>query len=135
MIPILDFDGFISLQVGLLEKLSLWFLTVINESFVASPSTRLSMARRSAIFFSSSFCLLRSTFVLHSFHMILHLNLLTLAYFATLLLSTLRINMEPVNLGYSTKNIPIAQPKEYLKYLVEKTESFLRRVRWKAYHS
>ncbi|CAB4012136.1 Hypothetical predicted protein, partial [Paramuricea clavata] len=42
--------------------------------------------------------------------------------------------MEPTNLGYSTKNIPIAQPKEYLKCLVEKTESFLRRVRWKAYH-
>ena len=49
-------------------------------------------------------------------------------------MSTLGINMEPVNFGYSTKNIPIAQPKEYLKYLVEKTESFLRRVRWKAYH-
>ena len=59
---------------------------------------------------------------------------MTFAYFAPLLLSTLRINMEPVNFGYSTKNIPIAQPKEYLKYLVEKTESFLRRVRWKAYH-
>jgi hypothetical protein len=42
--------------------------------------------------------------------------------------------MEPTNLGYSTKNIPIAQPKEYLKCLVEKSESFLRRVRWKAYH-
>ena len=58
--------------------------------------------------------------------MILHfVKLLTFAYFAPLLLSTLRINMEPVNFGYSTKNIPIAQPKEYLKYLVEKTESFL----------
>ena len=57
-----------------------------------------------------------------------------LVYFAPVLLSTLRINMEPVNLGYSTKNIPIAQPKEYLKCLVDKTESFLRRVRWKAYH-
>jgi hypothetical protein len=33
-----------------------------------------------------------------------------------------------------TKNIPIAKPKEYLKCLLEKTESFLRRVRWKAYH-
>ncbi len=40
--------------------------------------------------------------------------------FAPSLLSTLRINMEPVNLGYSTKNIPIAQPKEYLKCLVVK---------------
>ena len=32
------------------------------------------------------------------------------------------------------KNIPIARPREYLKRLVEKTESFLRRVRWKAHH-
>ena len=42
--------------------------------------------------------------------------------------------MEPVNLGYSNKNIPIAPPKKYLKFLADKTEIFLRRVRWKAYH-
>ena len=42
--------------------------------------------------------------------------------------------MEPVSLGYSTKNIPITQPKVYLKRVIEKTESFLRRVRWKTYH-
>ena len=42
--------------------------------------------------------------------------------------------MEPVNFGYSDKNIPIAKPREYLKCLIEKTESFLRRGRWKAYH-
>ena len=42
--------------------------------------------------------------------------------------------MEPVNLGYPDKNIPIAKPREYLKCLFEKTESFLRRVRWKVYH-
>ena len=42
--------------------------------------------------------------------------------------------MEAVNLGYSMKNIPTAQPREYSKHLLEKTESFLRRVRWKAYH-
>jgi hypothetical protein len=42
--------------------------------------------------------------------------------------------MEHVNLGYSTKNIPLARPKEYLKQLIEKIESFLRRVRWKTYH-
>lgn len=59
---------------------------------------------------------------------------LILIYYAPLLLSTLRTNMETVNLEYSTKNIPIAQPKEYMKCLLEKTESFLRRVRWKAYH-
>ena len=56
---------------------------------------------------------------------------ITLLY---ILLSTLQTDMEPVNLGYSDKNIPIAKPREYLKCLIEKTESFLRRVRWKAYH-
>ena len=42
--------------------------------------------------------------------------------------------MEPVNFGYSTKNIPIARPNEYLRCLIDKTESFLRRMRWKAFH-
>ena len=49
-------------------------------------------------------------------------------------MSTLRIDMEPVNIGYSTKNIPVARPKEYLTCLIDKTESFLRRMRWKAFH-
>ena len=43
--------------------------------------------------------------------------------------------MEPVSIGYSTKNIAIAHPNVYLRYLIEKTQSFLQRVRWKAYHS
>ena len=59
---------------------------------------------------------------------------LLIVYYAPLLLSTLKISMEPVNLGYSTKNIPIAKPAEYLTCLIDKTDSFLRRVRWKAYH-
>ena len=59
---------------------------------------------------------------------------LFLVYYGPLLLSTLKTSMEPVNLGYSTKNIPIAKPTEYLKCLIDKTDSFLRRVRWKAYH-
>ena len=42
--------------------------------------------------------------------------------------------MESVNLGYSTKNIPIAQPNVYLKNLLDKTQTFLQRMRWKAYH-
>ena len=42
--------------------------------------------------------------------------------------------MEPVILGYSTKNIPNAHPQQYLKCLIEKTESFLRWMRWKAYY-
>ncbi len=40
--------------------------------------------------------------------------------------------MERYNLGYSTKNIPIAKPNDYLKCLINKTELFLRRMRWKA---
>ena len=55
-------------------------------------------------------------------------------YFAPSLLSTLRIDMEPVNFGYFTKNIPVAQPKEYLRCVIENTESFLRCMRWKAFH-
>ena len=54
-----------------------------------------------------------------------------LVYFIYLITTNL-FRMEPVNLGYSDKNIPIAKPREYLKCLIEKTESFLRRVRWKA---
>ncbi|XP_046864300.1 uncharacterized protein LOC124458300 [Xenia sp. Carnegie-2017] len=42
--------------------------------------------------------------------------------------------MEPTHLGYSTKNIPIAQPDVYLRCLIEKTQNFLQRMRWKAYH-
>ena len=41
--------------------------------------------------------------------------------------------MEKVNFGYSTKNIPIPPEKDYLCCLIEKTEQFLRRMRWKAH--
>lgn len=41
--------------------------------------------------------------------------------------------MEKLNLGYSTKNIPIPSEKDYLRRLIEKTEQFLRRMRWKAH--
>ena len=44
------------------------------------------------------------------------------------------IAMEKVNLGYSTKNIPLPSRSEYMKNFIEKTEHFLRRMRWKAYH-
>ena len=73
----------------------------------------------------------------HSIRKILYLiffiNTITL-YFAPSLLSTLQIDMEPVNLGYSTKNIPTAQPNIYFKSLLNKTQTFLQRMRWKAYH-
>lgn len=42
--------------------------------------------------------------------------------------------MEKVNLGYSTKNIPLTSKSEYMKNFIEKTEHFLRRMHWKAYH-
>ena len=42
--------------------------------------------------------------------------------------------MENRNLGYSAKNIPIVNKDLYLKELVNKTEQFIRRVRWKVFH-
>ena len=41
--------------------------------------------------------------------------------------------MEKFNLGYSTKNIPLPSRNDYLQRLIEKTEQFLRRMRWKAH--
>ncbi|KAJ8027867.1 hypothetical protein HOLleu_29941 [Holothuria leucospilota] len=41
--------------------------------------------------------------------------------------------MDQINYGYSTKNITIPQRSEYIKTLIEKTESFIKRLRWKAY--
>ena len=41
--------------------------------------------------------------------------------------------MEKFNIGYSTKNIPLPSHNDFLQRLIEKTEQFLRRMRWKAY--
>ena len=41
--------------------------------------------------------------------------------------------MERFNLSYSTKNIPLPSRNDYLQRLIEKTEQFLRRMRWKAH--
>ena len=41
--------------------------------------------------------------------------------------------MGKINLGYSTKNIALPTRNEYMKRFIEKTEQFLRRLRWKAY--
>ena len=41
--------------------------------------------------------------------------------------------MKKFNIGYSTKNIPLPSRNEYLQRLIEKTEQFLRRLRWKAH--
>ena len=41
--------------------------------------------------------------------------------------------MEKINLGYSLKNIPVPGKESYMKNLLSMIESFLRRVRWKAY--
>ena len=40
--------------------------------------------------------------------------------------------MEQRNFGYSMKNIPVAGKNAYMKRMVEKVESVLRRMRWKA---
>ena len=41
--------------------------------------------------------------------------------------------MEKFNIGYSTKNIPLPSQNDFLQRLIEKTEQFLRRMRWKAF--
>lgn len=52
--------------------------------------------------------------------------------FSTLIVSS-SIAMEKVNLGYSTKNIPLPSRTKYMRNFIEKTERFLRRMRCKAY--
>ena len=42
--------------------------------------------------------------------------------------------MNSRDFGYSLKNIPVPQRIPYMKALVEKTESFLKRVRWRAHY-
>ena len=42
--------------------------------------------------------------------------------------------MEANNSGCSLKNIPIPSKSKYLKFMVEKFENFVRRLRWKAYN-
>ena len=42
--------------------------------------------------------------------------------------------MKTKNFGNSLKNIPIPSKSKYLKCMVEKVESFVRRLRCKAYH-
>ena len=41
--------------------------------------------------------------------------------------------METRNLGYSMKNIPVPPKLRYLKSMIEKVESFITRLRWKAH--
>jgi len=41
--------------------------------------------------------------------------------------------MEQFTFGYSTKNIPISSQPSYLRRFVEKTEQFLRNLRWRAF--
>ena len=41
--------------------------------------------------------------------------------------------MEVRNVGYSMKNVPIPPKQRYLKSIMEKAESFITRLRWKAH--
>jgi hypothetical protein len=41
--------------------------------------------------------------------------------------------MDQVNLGYSTKNIPIPDKKEYLKRMISSAERLIRRIRWRTF--
>ena len=42
--------------------------------------------------------------------------------------------MEMKSFDYSLKNIPIPSKRKYLKCMVEKVESFIKRSRWKGHH-
>ena len=50
-----------------------------------------------------------------------------------LLLSTLQTTMDQVNLGHSTKNIPIPGKSEYLQSLIDSAEKFIRSIRLKTF--
>ena len=41
--------------------------------------------------------------------------------------------MERTTFSHSDKNIPVPQHRDYLKRLIEMTEPFLRRLRWRAF--
>ena len=41
--------------------------------------------------------------------------------------------METINFGYSTKNIPIPPNDKYLFVLTQMTEEFIKRLRWKGH--
>ena len=41
--------------------------------------------------------------------------------------------MDRVKFDYSMKNIPVPNPQAYMTKIIEKTESFIRRMRWKAH--
>ena len=56
------------------------------------------------------------------------------SYLLSTLFDSSTITMEKINLGYLTKNIPLPSKREYMKRFIEKTEHFLRRMRWKAYY-
>ena len=43
------------------------------------------------------------------------------------------IDLEQVNLEYSTKNIPIPSVRDYCQTLIGETRSFIRRMQWDAY--
>ena len=47
--------------------------------------------------------------------------------------TTYPTNMEAKNLGYSWKNVSILTKQNYLKSMIDKVESFITRLRWKAY--
>ena len=47
--------------------------------------------------------------------------------------TTMEQELEHVNLGYSTKNIPIPTKKDYLKCLINKAETFMRNIRWRTF--
>ena len=61
-----------------------------------------------------------------------HFWIILRSYLLSTLTDSAATTMEKVNLGYSTKNIPLPGKDEYLKRFIEKIEHFIRTLRWKA---
>ena len=53
IMPISDFEGFMSLRVGLFAKSALWSFNVMNASLLAETSMQSSSFRSSVIFLSA----------------------------------------------------------------------------------
>ena len=47
--------------------------------------------------------------------------------------AALHKTMDNFDMNYSSKNIPLPSKREYLKHLLEMTENYITRLRWKAF--
>ena len=62
-----------------------------------------------------------------------HVSITLLNYVLHKILSNTTMVLNQKVFNYSLKNCPIPHQESYLKCLIHKTESFLRRIRWRAF--